>query len=110
MIHKKNNFFFQKVYEIVKRIPKGKVVTYGQIAAFIGSPRSARMVGWAMHGAPSAIPWHRVVMKSGKLPSEGVNLDGTDQHEMLSKEGISFRTDGTIDMVEHIWHIELESL
>jgi len=107
MIQKKSNFFFQRVYEVVKRIPKGKVVTYGQIAAFLGSPRSARMVGWAMHGAPSWIPWHRVVMKTGKLPIEGVNLDCTDQREILSKEGISFRTDGTINMVEYVWDIEL---
>ena len=107
MMEKKSNFFFQKVYGIVKRIPRGKVVTYGQIAAFLGNPRSARMVGWAMHGAPYNIPWHRVVMKSGKLPFEGINLDDTNQREMLSKEGIMFRADGTIIMEEYTWDIEI---
>jgi methylated-DNA-protein-cysteine methyltransferase related protein len=104
---KKNNLFFQKVYAIVSRIPSGKVVSYGQIAAFLGNPRSSRMVGLAMHGAHQSIPWHRVVMKSGKLPFDGVSFDSTSQKELLAHEGITFFEDGTVDMKKHIWQIEL---
>ena len=61
--------FFARVYDAVKRIPKGKVATYGQIALLAGSPRAARVVGWALHNnpEPGVIPCHRVVNRHGRL-------------------------------------------
>lgn len=107
MEKKKGNLFFSQVHDIVSRIPEGKVCTYGQIAAFLGNPRSARMVGWAMHACPPGLPWYRVILKSGKLPFDVVPFDSTNQREKLTKEGISFLEDGTVDLRKHLWQIEL---
>ena len=107
MAEKRENLFFQRVYDVVARIPAGKVVTYGQIAAYLGKPRSARIVGWAMHSAPQGIPWYRVVMKSGALPFEGVSFDNTSQHQLLADEGISFLVNGFVDIDQHMWQIKL---
>ena len=61
--------FFEKVYEAVKKIPKGNVATYGQIAGLIGEPRKAKIVGWALHSNPyrGIVPCHRVVNRKGEL-------------------------------------------
>ena len=59
--------FFEQVYDIVAVIPSGKVVSYGQIARALGSPRSARMVGWAMARCPEGLPWHRVIKNDGSI-------------------------------------------
>lgn len=102
-----NHHFFQKVYEIVARVPAGKVVSYGQIAAYLGYPRSSRMVGWAMHSAPSGIPWQRVVLKSGKLPFDNSISIDSNQYDLLSREGVTFREDRTVNMEKHLWKINL---
>ncbi|PYV83390.1 MAG: cysteine methyltransferase, partial [Acidobacteria bacterium] len=57
----KKDSFFQQVYRVVRQIPPGKVLTYGQIATLVGAPYLARQVGWAMHGCPPWLPWQRVV-------------------------------------------------
>lgn len=95
--------YFQKVYEIVEKIPKGKVATYGQIAAILGTPRSARVVGWAMKAAPNHLPCHRVVNKSGELSPFYVFGDQAFQRALLEKEGVTFTSKGTIDMKKHLW-------
>jgi methylated-DNA-protein-cysteine methyltransferase-like protein len=96
---------FNKVYEIVARIPSGKVATYGQIAAMLGNPRSARVVGWAMKAAPSELhlPCHRVVNKTGTLSPYYVFGDTIVQKTLLEKEGITFNADGKIDIKKHLW-------
>jgi len=97
---------FERVYEIVARIPRGKVVTYGQIAAFIGSPRGARTVAWALHCTPSdrRLPTHRVVNASGALSPARVFGEGV-QRARLESEGITFKADGCIDLHKHLWLI-----
>ncbi|HWR60417.1 MAG TPA: methylated-DNA--[protein]-cysteine S-methyltransferase [Clostridia bacterium] len=97
--------FFKDVYEIVARIPKGKVATYGGIGRMLGSPRGARIVGWAMRSAPEGLnlPCHRVVKATGELSPGYVFGDSEIQRAMLSSEGITFREDGTIDMERHMW-------
>jgi methylated-DNA-protein-cysteine methyltransferase related protein len=97
--------YFEKVYAIVLQIPKGKVATYGQIAAILGSPRNARIVGWAMNSAPENIniPCHRVVNKAGDLSPEYVFGNKAIQQIMLEQEGITFKSDGKIDMKKHLW-------
>jgi methylated-DNA-protein-cysteine methyltransferase-like protein len=90
----------QEVYEIVKRIPKGKVMSYGQIAKLLGRPKSARVVGWALHSNPDSnnIPCHRVVNGQGMI-SSGYAFGGPEiQRKLLEREGIIFETDGKINL------------
>lgn len=99
------NSTFEKIYEIVARIPSGKVATYGQIAALAGMPRGARVVGWAMRAVPEGrdLPCHRVVNKQGTMAPEYA-FGGQDiQRSLLMAEGITFRANGCIDMEKHIW-------
>ena len=94
---------FDKIYEIARGIPYGRVTTYGQIARLAGNPRLARVVGYAMHEAPDNIPCHRVVNRSGGL-SEAFQPFGRETHRMLLEmEGVGFRPDGTVDMEHFMW-------
>ncbi len=91
---------FQRVYEIVARIPRGKVVTYGQIAAALGDPRQARTVGWALRSTPEwlDIPWHRVVNSSGGIsPRHSIGGLNT-QRKLFEDEGVVFNEDGRLDL------------
>lgn len=97
-----NNFYY-RVYEIVCRIPKGKVTTYGSIAAALGSKSSSRMVGWALNAAKgSEIPAHRVINRLGEL--SGKRHFGTPDmmKELLVSEGITFKND-RVNLEEHFW-------
>lgn len=96
--------FFESVYEVVKRIPKGKVLTYGDIARAVGAPRSARQVGWALHSnpQPGVIPCHRVVFGDGRL-TEGFAFGGKEvQKALLEAEGVQFEND-VIDLKKYRW-------
>ncbi|MBR2967050.1 MAG: MGMT family protein [Clostridia bacterium] len=98
------NGFFEKVYQVVKQIPKGKVATYGQIARLCGNAKMARQVGWALHVNPQpfVIPCHRVVTKQGQL-APAFAFGGEDaQRRALESEGICF-VDGLVDMQKHLW-------
>ena len=91
---------FEKIYEVVKSIPKGKVATYGQVALLAGNPRWARVVGYALHvnPEPGIIPCHRVVNRDGKgAPSFAFGGEGV-QRQLLESEGIVFESDGRIDL------------
>lgn len=91
---------FELIYEQVKKIPKGRVATYGQIAAMAGNSRWSQVVGYALHVNPDQanIPCHRVVMKDGSL-SPAFRFGGIDiQRELLEKEGVKFLPDGRVDM------------
>lgn len=84
--------FSQMVYQVVSRIPAGRVATYGQIAALTGKPRNARFVGFALHSnpEPGVIPCHRVVFKDGSL-APGFAFGGPErQRELLESEGVVF--------------------
>ena len=89
------NPFFKQVYEVVKQIPHGKVISYGQIARILGRPRAAREVGWAMRCCPEGIPWHRVVMSDGSITG-GVYAD--IRKALLELEDVAFLADGRVDM------------
>ena len=102
--------FSDKVFDQVRRIPKGKVSTYGQIARLIGSPRSARYVGWALRGnaEPVKTPCHRVVFKDGRL-AEGYAFGGDGvQRELLENEGVRFVDADHVDMEACLWSSELD--
>ncbi|RPI10224.1 MAG: MGMT family protein [Zetaproteobacteria bacterium] len=97
--------FFAAVYSLVRRIPRGKVATYGQVARLLGAPRSARVVGWAMHGNPHGprVPWQRVVQRGGSLSPTVCPPDPGRQRRLLEREGVTFLLDGRIDMAAHQW-------
>ncbi|MGI6777810.1 MAG: MGMT family protein [Acetivibrionales bacterium] len=99
--------FFERVYDVVKQIPKGKVATYGQIARLIGEPRKARIVGWALHSNPyqGIVPCHRVVNRFGAL-SGAFAFGGQEvQKKLLENEGIKFNKNDTIDLDKYLWEI-----
>ena len=100
--------FFQSVYEILKKVPKGKVVTYGQIAYMLGCPRMARQVGYALHVNPQpyVIPCHRVVNRFGAL-APAFAFGGLEvQAQLLKSEGVEVREDGTVDLEKYLWKPE----
>lgn len=99
---------FEIIYEVVKKIPEGKVATYGQVARLAGNPRWARVVGYALHVNPSfgKIPCHRVVNKEGRT-APAFAFGGSDvQRAMLEGEGVTFLPDGRVDMEKHQWNGE----
>lgn len=100
--------FSDEVFAIVRRIPRGKVSTYGQIARLMGRPRSARYVGWALRGnaEPVRTPCHRVVFKDGRL-AEGYAFGGDGvQRRLLQEEGVVFLDEGSVDMDACLWRPE----
>ena len=105
---RENNNFFERVYEIARLIPEGKVTSYGAIAKALGAARSARMVGWAMNASHNLedVPAHRVVNRigilSGKHHFEGTNL----MQQLLENEGIQVVDNQIIDFEKHFWEPE----
>ena len=103
---KRDDSFFQLVYEVVRQIPRGRVTSYGAIAACLGTKLSARMVGWAMHGAHSLkpkVPAHRVVNRNGMLSGKHHFETPTRMEELLRKEGITVKKDTVIDFKQRFW-------
>jgi methylated-DNA-protein-cysteine methyltransferase-like protein len=99
------NKFFDQVYEVVRKIPPGKVATYGQIARLLGQPRGARTVGWALHSMPegSHVPWHRVLNSQGTVSVEVCGPGETSQRELLEQEGVAFDERGRVDLKVYGW-------
>lgn len=99
--------FFDKVYEVVKKVPCGKVTTYGDVARLCGNPRMARQVGWALHcnPQPGVIPCHRVVFSNGSVCT-GFAFGGKEvQKAMLEAEGVEVSEDYKIDLKKYRWEI-----
>jgi methylated-DNA-protein-cysteine methyltransferase related protein len=105
-----NDNFFQRVYEIARQIPEGKVTSYGAIAKALGAGRSARMVGWAMNAAHNIedVPAHRVVNRQGILTGkhhfEGTNL----MQQLLESEGIEVIDNQIVDFEKHFWQPNID--
>ncbi len=99
--------FNKTVYEIVAKIPAGKVATYGQIAMMAGSPRASRIVGAVMARAEGlALPCHRVIYSDGSL-CKGEEFGGAnEQRKMLEDEGVVFKADGKVDLKVSLWQGE----
>jgi methylated-DNA-protein-cysteine methyltransferase-like protein len=105
--------FFQRVYQVVRMIPRGKVATYGQIAAIVshpfdfaqGKPRAARTVGWALHALPDGtdVPWQRVINAQGMVSITCELHDPILQRELLEEEGIVFDEEGRVDLERYRW-------
>jgi len=102
----KNDSFFNRVYEVARKIPYGRVTSYGAIAKYLGAAKSARMVGWAMNncGTDNTIPAHRVVNRlgvlSGKHHFSGINL----MQQLLESEGIVIKNDKIINFEVAFWN------
>ena len=99
---------FSRIYEIVQRIPKGKVATYGQVALLAGNPRWSRVVGYALHVNPNpgSIPCHRVVNRFGEVSRAFVFGGENMQRILLTEEGVAFLADGKIDLKLYLWKNE----
>ena len=95
---------FEKIYEIVRQIPKGSVSTYGRIAFLAGNPRWARVVGYAMASCPDrSIPCHRVVHSDGSLSPSFDMGDDNLQAVYLRNEGVIIKADGKVDLDRCLW-------
>lgn len=100
----KKQDFFDRVYKLVAKIPKGKVTTYGHIAEACGVRSAARTVGWALNGArESNLPCHRVVNRFGALTGKIHFGDFQLMEDLLRSEGIEFDVDGNVRMEKHLW-------
>ena len=103
---KKDEGFFELVYEIARQIPKGRVTSYGAIAACLGTKLSARMVGWAMNGAGGIkpkVPAHRVVNRNGLLSGKHHFSPPGLMEKLLKKEGIKVKNDAVVDFEKLFW-------
>ena len=100
---------FEQIYDVVRKIPRGKVATYGQIALLAGNPRWSRVVGYALHVNPEplVIPCHRVLNRFGE-PSSAFAFGGiNEQILLLEEEGVTFK-DGKVDLEKYLWDGKME--
>ncbi len=100
-----DNDFYNRVYKAVRKIPKGKVATYGQIAALCGAPKASRVVGSALHRNPEpvVIPCHRVVNRFGGLAPAFAFGGKQVQKELLEAEGVKVSNEFTVDLSLYLW-------
>ena len=100
--------FYDAVYTLVRDIPSGRVMTYGQIATILGAPRAARAVRYALRalGPGTDIPWQRVINSKGGVSARGDVERPTLQYELLEAEGVPFGADGTCDLKLYRWEPE----
>jgi methylated-DNA-protein-cysteine methyltransferase-like protein len=96
---------YARIYAVVRRIPRGRVATYGQIARLAGLPGHARQVGYALHAMATArpLPWHRVVNARGEVSRRSRPGPDVAQRELLAREGVSFDARGRIDLARYQW-------
>ncbi len=103
---KQHDSFFQRVYQIVRQIPAGRVTSYGAIARYLGSPGSARMVGWALNSSKydlQGLPAHRVVNRNGLLTGKRAFGGNNTMHELLESEDIRIEHDKILNFKDIFW-------
>lgn len=95
--------FKDRVIDVVKKIPEGTVVSYGQVALYVGVPRAARQVGWILNGLEDKVPvpWWRVVNNKGRLSIKGSKYSALDQKKLLEEEAIKIDKDFSFDMEKY---------
>jgi methylated-DNA-protein-cysteine methyltransferase-like protein len=98
-----NPEYRERVYKIVRRIPRGRVMTYGQIAELLGEGYTARTVGFCMHSSPDGTPWHRVINAQGKTSTGKVVLPFDKQQRLLEQEGVVFNQSNRCDLETYLW-------
>jgi methylated-DNA-protein-cysteine methyltransferase-like protein len=96
---------YQRIYAVVRRIPKGRVATYGQVAALAGIAGHARQVGYALHALPqgSTVPWHRVVNASGEISTRSMPGAELIQQQLLAREGVRLNGRGRVALSRTRW-------
>jgi methylated-DNA-protein-cysteine methyltransferase related protein len=100
---RENPKYRERVYTIVRRIPPGRVMTYGQIAELLGDGYTPRTVGFCMHASPDGTPWHRVLNAQGKCSTGRVVLPQDKQQRMLEQEGVVFDGGARCDLQTYLW-------
>lgn len=106
---------YTAIWALVREIPPGRVMTYGQIATLLGTPRAARAVGYAMFFVPVAggreheIPWHRVINAKGEISLGGHVDRPMVQRDRLTSEGVVFDAKGRVDLKTYLWWPELSA-
>ena len=99
-----NKQYQDRVYEIVRQIPRGRVMTYGQIAGILGDGYTPRTVGYVMHAADSeGVPWQRVINSQGKCSTGRLTIPVNLQQDMLEQEGVVFSDKGKCDLRRFEW-------
>ncbi|HEY0038765.1 MAG TPA: MGMT family protein [Longimicrobium sp.] len=96
---------YERIYAVVRRIPKGRVCTYGRVAALAGSPGAARQVGYALHALPehTAVPWHRVINAAGRVSLRRGDGPELEQRFRLEAEGVLFDQAGRVSLERFGW-------
>lgn len=97
--------FYDRVYELVRRCPPGRVITYGHVAVELGAPMASRAVGYALHNLPpgSDVPWWRVINASGAISFKNRGAQADLQRELLEREGVAFDLEGRTDLGRFRW-------
>jgi methylated-DNA-protein-cysteine methyltransferase-like protein len=102
--------FYEQVYEVVRRIPRGQVTSYGRIAAMLGAPNAARAVGYALRALKDkddlnfeAVPWHRVINSQGRISIVNREYGAQRQAELLRAEGIAVSDELRVDLETYLW-------
>lgn len=97
-----NPEYRERVYKIVRRIPRGRVMTYGQIAELLGEGYTPRTVGFAMHSSPDGTPWHRVLNAQGATSTGRIVLPHDKQQRLLEQEGVVFNQNNRCDLETYL--------
>ncbi len=98
-----DNDYRERVFKIVRQIPRGRVMTYGQIAEILGEGYTPRTVGFVMHSANDKTPWHRVINAQGGCSTRGLVLPHDKQQRMLEAEGVRFNERGRCELRLFLW-------
>ena len=93
----------ERVYRLVRTIPRGRVMTYGQIAEILGDGYTPRTVGFVMHGSDDQTPWHRVINAQGACSTGRIALPHDKQQRMLETEGVLFNERGRCELKDYVW-------
>ncbi|MDQ6652431.1 MAG: MGMT family protein [Acidobacteriota bacterium] len=93
----------ERVYRIVRSIPRGRVMTYGQLAEILGEGYTARTIGFVMHGSDDQTPWHRVINAQGGCSTGRIAIPYDKQQRMLEAEGVNFNEHGRCDLRNYLW-------
>jgi methylated-DNA-protein-cysteine methyltransferase-like protein len=106
-----NEGFFSRVYDVTRLIPRGRITSYGAIARYLGTGRSARMVGWALnssHAIPGFVPAHRVVNRNGMLTGKHHFGNSSTMQQLLENEGFTIQKDTVMEFRERFWDPSVE--
>lgn len=103
MVDKTDHDYRERVFRLVRMIPRGHVMTYGQLAEILGEGYTPRTVGFVMHSANDKTPWHRVINAQGGCSTRGLVLPHDKQQRMLEAEGVAFNDRGRCELQKYLW-------